>query len=430
MSLTNTVRTYGHFLEQPDVIRKVGKYALSLGSVGCVGAITAADAYKAQPQDRPAILKRDALVLGSTLLGTALATHKWMPLPTTQEAEGAVKFFIQETKDVLAGVTNAPKSYATLASELDQLAGKTRLKVNDYKNIIHRITEGEHPDAKKHLAAIFEGEKDFPGFTKELWHKLTQHGDPANGIEEGEVRKMANFFTVGGASVLSGLFGGVLANKVNGNHDPDATTNMVKEGVFQFIANIALCAVGASAAILGMSHKPIAERLAKMGGTGKLLKTGGIGAGLSLGIFGGGAIANQLGRKVINPLCDKIQGKAPQPVADDPNQGKRKIEFWDVILHLDDVPTAMALAGLEIVEPFIPLFFGFSGYRTGIGYRNDDSNKSAATQSKTQQAPDSQPFQSPTLTHPNPFQDQTFFSGQTVYNPWATHSLARSQSRH
>ena len=385
MSLTNTIRTFGHYVEQPDVIKSVGKYALIGGSVGGVGALTAMDTYKAQPQDRQKILTRDALVLGSTVLGTWAVGRKLMPLPSTDDAKGAVEFFIKETKKVIDGVKDAPTHYKTLSNQLDALLCQKKLKLNvaDYKNIITQIEAGGHPEAKAHLAAIFEGEEEFPGFSPELWKQMTQAGNPSKGIEEGELRKMAHFFLVGGASVLSGLAGGVVANKINGNHDPDATTNMVKEGVFQFIANIALCAVGASAAIFGMQHKPIAKKLAEMGTTGKLLKTGGIGAGLSLGIFGGGVIANQLGRKVINPLCDKIQGKEPQPLANnDPNQGKRKIEFWDAILHLDDVPTAMALAGLEIVEPFIPLFFGFSGYRTGIGYRNDEGRKINPTPSQ------------------------------------------------
>jgi hypothetical protein len=43
----------------------------------------------------------------------------------------------------------------------------------------------------------------------------------------------------------------------------------------------------------------------------------------------------------------------------------------------------MALAGLEVVEPFIPLFFGFSGYRAGIGYRNNKDEASTSASSAT-----------------------------------------------
>ncbi len=67
-------------------------------------------------------------------------------------------------------------------------------------------------------------------------------------------------------------------------------------------------------------------------------------------------------------------GKTPALNTRQPqNAEKRKIEFSAAILHLDDVPTAMALTGVKIIEPVILLFFAFSGYRTGIGYRNDAS---------------------------------------------------------
>jgi hypothetical protein len=414
MTLLNNFRIYGHFVEQPNVIRSVGHWAAGIGGAGGIAALTAADTLKAPPDERRKILTRDALVLGSTALGTVLAAHKLMPLPTPEEAKVATNLFIREVKQVLNDVKDKPALYTALEKDLEQLTDKAKLSRADFRNIITKIEKGAHKDAKQHLAAIFEGEEDLPGFGKELWAKLIQKGDVSKGQEEGEVRKMGNFFAVGGVSVLSGLLGGIAANKVNGVKDPDATVNMFKEGIFQFVANIALCAVGAAGAIVAMSHKPIAEGLAKMGMAGKAIKTAGIGGGLSLGIFGGGVIANKLGHHVVNPLCDKLQGKAPQPVTD-PKQGKRKIEFWDAILHLDDVPTALALAGMEIVEPFIPLFFGFSGYRTGIGYRND-----AASAHKGKAA---QPFLQP--SQPMPANMASFGLSDSPVDP----KLAQNQNR-
>jgi hypothetical protein len=384
MTLLNNVRVYGSFIEQPQFIRYVGQYAAWLGGAGGVAALTGADVYHAAPDERGKVLTRDALVLGSTALGTWAAARKFMALPTEKEAKESVEHYVKEVRGILKDAKNPHATYEALSQDLQKLVdqGKNRLERSDYRNIIEKIEE--NPDkkaAKELLQEIFEPEEKFEGF-KKMFKDMCQAANPAEGKEEGELRKMGNFFIVGGLSVLSGLFGGIAANKVNGVKDQDATVNMVKEGVFQFIANIALCAVGAASAILLMA--PLQSRFSKMGWAGKGIKTVGIGAGLSLGIFGGGAIANKLGTKVINPLCDKLQGKEPQPETADPNHGKRKIEFWDAILHLDDVPTAMALAGMEIVEPFIPLFFGFSGYRTGIGYRNDDSAKGNNKSSNSQ----------------------------------------------
>jgi len=388
MSLLNKIRVYGSFVEQPQIIRVVGQKAGWIGGLGGVGLLAGADAYHAKPEERQKVLTRDAMVLGSTALGTWAAARKFMALPTEKEAKATVERYIDEVQETLGKFKNSSPSYQELAKDLEKLKaeGRSRLGLNDFRNIIEKIEKNSNKaEVKDHLAKIFEPEEGFPGWTnmfKEMWQK----GSHLEGKEEGEIRKMLNFFVVGGLSVLSGLFGGIAANKINKVQDKDATVNMVKEGVFQFIANIALCAVGAAAAIVGMA--PLQSKFAKMGWAGKGIKTVGIGAGLSLGIFGGGVIANKLGTKVINPLCDKIQGKEPQPQSQtDPNQGKRKIEFWDAILHLDDVPTALALAGLEIVEPFIPLFFGFSGYRTGIGYRNDDATKAGKGNAQPAQAP-------------------------------------------
>jgi len=376
MSFLNTIRVFGSYIEQPQVIKKVGQYTGIIGGLGGIGLLAGSDIYHASPDQRQNMIVRDGLVLLSTGLGTWAAARKFMPLPTMHEAKGAFNHYITELCETLAKTPNRPSAFDQLCDELQALKGNAKLKVADYRKILNTINDHLKPaDAKKLLQEIFEPEEEYHNFKtmlKEMWQK----GDIAKGEDEGELRKMMSFFVVGGLSVLSGLLGGIAANKINGIKNQDATVNMVKEGIFQFVANIALCAVGASVALMGMA--PFQSNLSRMGWAGRGLKTLGVAVGLSLGIFGGGVIANQLGTKVINPLCDKLQGKTSQPQTD-PNQGKRKIEFWDLILHLDDVPTALALAGMKIVEPFIPLFFGFSGYRTGIGYRNNNLSQANPT---------------------------------------------------
>jgi hypothetical protein len=414
---TTFFRTYGNYVEQHGVIRNVGLKASWVGGIGGIGLLTASDYFRAQPDEKEKVLIRDGLVLGATAVGTFFAARRFMPLPNLEEAKKLVNIFVDNATGTLKGAAKQNEYYQSLVQDLENLKGQTKLKVSDYKNIVKKVQSNpDLQEAEKHLKKIFgEDEEDFPELWKDGWfHKkglqdlkknLTQKGDALNGIDEGEIRKMGNFFMVGGLSVISGLLGGVAANWVNKVKDPNATVNMVKEGIFQFVANIALCAVGASAAILAMSPKSVAQWFVKMGALGKGLKTLGIGAGLSLGIVGGGAIANKLGTHVVNPLCDKIRGIPPQPNAQGGNQGKRKIEFWDLILHLDDVPTALALAGMEIVEPFIPLFFAFSGYRTGIGYRNGEE----AMQNLAQP---------PKMANIPPFPVQQFPPAQPDFNPY------------
>jgi hypothetical protein len=193
-----------------------------------------------------------------------------------------------------------------------------------------------------------------------------------------EISEAREFFTVGFFSVLSGVMGGLAANQVI-QSGRETRINIFKEAAFQFIANIALCAVGAIIGLTTANTLGVQNRLARFGI---------ISAGLSLGICGGGYIANFLGRTLINPVCDWVEsgerslGALKERLHDGwVNKGRnRKIEFSDVILHLDDMPTALAIAGMKIFGPFIPPFFAFSGYRSGIGYRNIHQDADTAQQ--------------------------------------------------
>ncbi len=377
------LRAMGHYLDQPNVVRSYSKVAGATGVVG-LGALMGYDAWKAQPQERKKVLVRDGIVLGSTALGTLAAASVLMKPPS-------LKLIQHEMKELGEKLLQYKDQYPAIQSFLKAKPFKERQQLNfgELKDLIKGMRATEKLDKasiEKDLNELLPlGENEVlegKGWelVKAIRQKLTkveQKGD----IQErsGELWKMLNFFSVGLASVISGGLGGVLANKVNHVQDPDATVNMCKEGIFQFVANIALCAVGASVGLVAVELPKVQQALQKFGPTGaRVGKFGIIGTGLSLGILGGGKIANQLGTKVVNPFFDKMQGKAPQPQA---SPEKRRIEFADAILHVDDLPTALALAGMEIMEPFIPLFFAFSGYRTGIGYRNHEG-ATEATQAK------------------------------------------------
>lgn len=354
MSLATAAKAFGHYIEQPAVIAKAEKKAGLLGLAAMAG-IWGMDTWKAKPEERRKILLRDGLVLGATALGTILAARRFM-MPYVNPTE------VAEAREALKEVVSGLRG--RYSDQLCELMLKDSKSAAEYRQVI----EGMQSKTRARLADPREAAK---AAEADLQQVLPVELDESF---LDSLAKMKNFFMVGGISVVSGLLGGLAANKVNGTHSRENTINMIKEGIFQFIANIALCAVGASMGIAAVNIKPIKRKLAGMGMLGKLTRTGVIVVGLSLGIFGGGAIANYIGEKWVNPFFDKLQGKVAEAKAEDKlPEGKRKVEFWDAILHLDDLPTALALAGVAIMEPFIPLFFGFSGYRTGIGYRNDEA---------------------------------------------------------
>lgn len=194
---------------------------------------------------------------------------------------------------------------------------------------------------------------------------LTQEGEES--FRE-QIKKALAFFGVGAISVSSGAAGGLVANHLN-KGDKETKINIFKEAVFQFVANIAMCAIGAMIGLSVVNGLKLKSRLFRIPI---------VSAGLSLGIVGGGFIANFVGRTLINPLCDWFDSddrsgdslKERLSKAWNTKGNNRKIEFSDIILHLDDLPTALAIAGMKVMGPFIPPFFAFSGYRAGIGYRN------------------------------------------------------------
>jgi len=334
MSFLVKASSLGHWVDQPAIIRRAQKPAVLVGALGGL-ALLAKDVFKAEPGEaRRKVAIRDALVLGATAVGTL----------------AAYKVFMRKDADVLLPKLKelGERGYDAAFLKLAKKEVKSRQEIDTLVTAIRGKAQG-----RKAIAA--DTDLVFPRA-------------PEPTMLEDLKDEIAPFALVGLASCLSGFGGGLLANKINGTGGKEETSRMMKEGVFQFIANIFMCAVGAmiGLSVVNNKFKPVHNKIARVGV---------VGAGLSLGILGGGAIANTIGARWINPLINKFGSGGAQTANQPPQNDKRKIEFWDAILHLDDVPTAMVFAGVEILRPFIPLFFAFSGYRTGIGYRNGHGAK-------------------------------------------------------
>lgn len=169
------------------------------------------------------------------------------------------------------------------------------------------------------------------------------------------------FMLVGGASVASGMVGGLIANKLN-NEPPKKNMDVIKEGIFQYVANIVMCGMGAGLGLLVANAADFTKQ------EKPLLRFGTIVAGLAAGIATGAAIAN--------PLCNVIERALPntggQSSPNTSNTKQRTLEWQDAILHVDDIPTAFSVAGVQALKPLLPAFFIPSGWKTAEGYRNNE----------------------------------------------------------
>lgn len=173
----------------------------------------------------------------------------------------------------------------------------------------------------------------------------------------GEIGRLSVFGLI---PVLGGIAGGIVGDKLSEKTWKDKVPDKIKEGTYQYLANIMLCNIGAGVALLGL------EKLGVESKTGRAL---GMITGIVLaGLVFGSAIANLVGKFCIDPLLHKKDKNHVHNHID--LYSERKPEVLDAGLHIDDVSIVAVLSGLKWIEPALPILYAISGYRAGIGYRN------------------------------------------------------------
>lgn len=169
---------------------------------------------------------------------------------------------------------------------------------------------------------------------------------------------------LGFVPVAAGVAGGIAADKATKTATPKRTADKIKEGAYQFLANIFLCNVGAGAALFSieaLNRKGLIKNLTPAKKMTAIL------TGITItGILGGSMIANYLCKKFINPVFDKSEKFEKNLFSE------RKPETLDIAMHSDDIATAGVLSGFKWIEPVLPLMYMMSGYRAGTGYRNNE----------------------------------------------------------
>lgn len=176
----------------------------------------------------------------------------------------------------------------------------------------------------------------------------------------GEIKRLS---LIGLIPVAGGVTGGIASDVLTNTQNKKSFSNKIKEGVYQYLANIFLCNVGAGAALFA-SEKMTAAKIIKP--LTSVKKLGVIMAGITAtGIIGGSIIANYISKKCIDPLFGKKHCKGENIYSE------RKPEPLDIALHADDIATAGVLSGFKWIEPALPIMYFISGYRAGIGYRNN-----------------------------------------------------------
>lgn len=293
---------------------------LSIGAA----SILVNNVHKTPNKDKKKTAIKNSVILGATVLSAISAPHIASRL-TGRKMPFKLSSVKEQNKKLVDDFINTNPDTA-----LKDILEKSKRKLLSLKEI----------------STLFNKEKDFAD-------KLIP---PPDNIQAKDIFKEIGYLSIYGAvPVVGGILGGIAADKITEKNWKERVPDKVNEGLYQYLANIFMCNIGAGAA-LGI--------LEKMNIKSKAARCIGMVAGILLtGVIGGSTIANFIANKVINPIISKNKDIKEQ----------RTPEFLDLTLHTDDIATVSLLSGLKWIEPALPLLYSISGYRAGIGYRNNIS---------------------------------------------------------
>lgn len=359
----NNLQVLGKFLDQPVLVAKFQKAVPVLLSAGAL-AYTVNDVRKASKDKKQERALKTGMTMGVTVASALAAPHIASKIAKRQlpSSLNAIKVKNKDLIDSFLKTTN-------IGDKTNKILQKSKDKVLKFKEV------------KK----LFEGVFDKAG-GKDFLEKLIP--SPQN-ISAKDIFSEIGYLSVYGAvPVIGGIVGGCAADVVTDkNNWKKKLPDKVKEGSYQYLANIFMCNVGAGIA-LGIMEK--------MGITSKIPRAIGMTVGIiAAGIIGGSKIANYIGKHAIDPvfnkkkqkenlICDILDINFTEKKASDyivkktlgisqseqKQYKERTPEPLDISLHTDDIATVSLLSGLKWIEPALPIMYTVSGYRAGIGYRN------------------------------------------------------------
>lgn len=323
------INTLAKYLDQPALIKKAAKtipYSLLGASLGYCFY----DASKQPEGMKKNRFIKDFAVLKITIASALLATFG-LKIKGKKIFEGLVEMphlHKEDIGEVLAKVTD--KRARTLIEKVQNN------KILKYKAV------GE---LEEKLKQIFNQE----GMIKKIIPDSHNHG----AFEE-----LDKLSLLGLIPVLGGILGGVIGEKATGENWKLKLPDKIKEGTYQYLNNIFLCNVGAGLAMIMMNKLKVQSKTSRF-----FAMLGGV---VLVGLVAGSAIANFVGKNIINPIFDKAR---PKDKFKNLNS-ERHPEILDLSLHIDDIASVGFLSGMKWIGPVLPVLYCVSGYRAGIGYRN------------------------------------------------------------
>ena len=316
------ISAIGKYLDQPLLTAKLNKNIPAILGVG--SSVVFADAMLNTPKEER---KNNGIRLGVTLAATALSAIN-APKIAAYITGRKPALNISKLKSLNTDIVDDFLKNNTVNERIGNILEKSKEKILSLKEI----------------ALLFKNNQ-----TKDIANKLIP---PPDNITSKEIFREIGWLSVYGAvPVAGGIAGGIIGDKITDSKWKEKVPNKIKEGTYQYLANIFLCNIGAGIALGILEISNIKSKAARcIGMVAGILLTG---------VIGGSVIANYIGKKLINPLINNKSDDVRTP------------ELLDLGLHTDDIATVSLLSGLKWIEPSLPLLYSVSGYRAGIGYRNN-----------------------------------------------------------
>lgn len=346
----NNLQVLGKFLDQPMLVSKFQKAVPAVLATGAA-AYTAFDASKEKdPQKRKQRALKTGITLGVTVASALAAPHIASAI-TKRPLNASLNSIKAKNTELVDSFIKSSK----LDDVAKNLVEKSKDKVLNFKEV-------------KTLYSNLKGNTNGKKFLEKLIPS------PENITAKDIFSEIGYLSIFGAVPVVGGITGGVIADRVTDKENwKKKVPDKIKEGTYQYLANIFMCNVGAGAALGIMEKCGVKSKTARAAGM-----TAGI---IATGVIGGCKVANFISEKVIEPLfhskeknhVDKPEHfhKHDKPVKHKHHKHcERKPEALDIGLHVDDISTVSLLSGLKWIEPALPVMYTISGYRAGIGYRN------------------------------------------------------------
>ena len=341
------ISTLGKYIDQPMVLNKLDRKmpAMLIGAGGAFGIIDSLK-FSDRQKNKEQKFYKNMIVISSTIGASLLGTRGLKV--------GGKKIFSGLMERV-----HYSELQRTHTQAVNEFLSKTDIKD---KNILEALNRAKIKELSiKQIDLLLSKLPTSPAKEELLKVILPEKRNLHSKEIFSEIKRLS---LLGLIPVIGCVTGGILADRITHTNNRKGTANKVKEGLYQYLANIFLCNVGAGAALF-LSEKLEKAKIIKP--LTPMKKLGVILAGITAtGIIGGSYIANYISKKVINPLFG--EKRINHNVYDE-----RRPEAIDIALHADDIATAGILSGFKWIEPALPFMYFISGYRAGIGYRNGNS---------------------------------------------------------